>query len=297
MTDDDGSGDGPLQQIGTYSGKTYWLNPPSEKTIDLDNLKSELKDKTFQENISDEFDLENLVVPDIFESDGNMVRTTSVEDIEFVSYDGNEVIVGNMVLDNVNSITYRNNSILVMDTTTAKFMIFKQDSFHYLCVLGSRKLATTVVDILREEFPELGSMINVTRLGSDAISNIRDSLDATLMDTIITDYDQTEITKTRIQGESYEETKVYDQLGSGGEVRSHMFQTDVLVPDDTITVLIGRDGLIRIYSNASLQTYLSLLKKHIIPEIHRDLGSSPSVGAWKEASSGENSSIFKNKND
>lgn len=293
MDDKNESGDGPLQEVDTYSGKLYWLNPPSGKGIDFENLKDELQDRTFQENISEEFDLSDLVVPEVFEIDGSMMRTTTTEGVEIVSYDGHEIIAGKVVLDNVDKITYRDQEILVLDTTTAQFMIFKQNDFHYLCVLGNRELAKTVINILRDDFPALGSMINNTRLGADAISNIRDSLDAVLMDTIITDYDQTEITQTRIQGEAYERTKVYDQLGTGGKVKSHLFQTDVLVPDDTKTVLVGRDGLVRIYSNAILQTYLLLLKDHVIPEVHRDVESSPSVAAWGEATSGGSKSIFK----
>ena len=149
-----------------------------------------------------------------------------------------------------------------------------------------------MIDILRAEFPEFGSTINSTRLGPDAISNIRDSLNAVLMDTIITDYDQSEITQTRIQGENYDETDLYDQIDRGGRVKSHMFQSDVLVPDQTKTIQTGRDGLVRIYSNSTLQTYLKLLKNHVIPEVHRDVSSSPSVSAWHEASDATDHSIF-----
>ena len=284
--------DDPLQTVSTYSGKLFWLNPPSGKTINLENLKDELKDRTFQKNISEEFDLDDVVVPEIFERDGNMVRTTTTENVEIISYDGQEIISGSIMLDNIDKITYRDQEILVLDTTTAKFAIIKQDGFYYLCVLASRQLAETVIGIIRDDFPELGSIINKTRLSSDAIGEIRNSLEATLMDTIITDYDQNEITQTRIQGEDYEGTRVYDQLDSGGSVKTHVFQTDVLVPDDTKTVQIGRDGLVRIYSNATLQTYLLLLKDHVIPEVHRDVESSPSVSAWGEAAEGDSGSIF-----
>lgn len=284
--------DDPLQTVDTYSGKLFWLNPPSGKTIDLESLKDELKDRTFQKNISEEFDLDNVVVPEIFERDGNMVRTTTTEDVKIVSYDGQKIISGNIMLDNIDKIVYRDQEILVLDTTTARFVVIEENGFYYFGVLASRQLSETVTEIIRDDFPELGSIINKTRLSSDAIAEIRNSLNATLMDTIITDYDQNEITQTRIQGEDYEGTRVYDQLDSGGSVKTHIFQTDVLVPDDTKTVQIGRDGLVRIYSNATLQTYLLLLKDHIIPEVHRDVESSPSVSAWGEATKENNQSIF-----
>lgn len=284
--------DDPLQTVDTYSGKLFWLNPPSGKTIDLESLKDELKDRTFQKNISEEFDLDNVVVPEIFERDGNMVRTTTTEDVKIVSYDGQKIISGNIMLDNIDKIVYRDQEILVLDTTTARFVVIEENGFYYFGVLASRQLSETVTEIIRDDFPELGSIINKTRLSSDAIAEIRNSLNATLMDTIITDYDQNEITQTRIQGEDYEGTRVYDQLDSGGSVKTHIFQTDVLVPDDTKTVQIGRDGLVRIYSNATLQTYLLLLKDHIIPEVHRDVESSPSVSAWGEATKENNESIF-----
>lgn len=294
MSDDTDGTEGPLQTTDTYSGKLFWLNPPSGKTLDLDSLRSEFYEKTFEDDISKDFDLEGVIVPSVFEKDGHMVRTTTTENVSLVTQEDQEILFGDVILDNVEKITYRDKEILVLDTTKASFMVFESQGFHYLCVLASRDLASTIIEIFRSDFPVLGSILNKTRLGSDAISDIGNSLDAVLMDTIITDYDQTEITQTRIQGENYEDTSVYDQLGSDGKVKSHMFQTDELVPDDTKTILIGRDGLVRIYSNATLRTYLSLLQDYVIPEVHRDVESSPSVEAWGEATSETTDSIFKN---
>lgn len=292
MSESDTESQGPLHVTDTYSGKLFWLNPPSRKTLDIENLKTELQERTFREDISDQFDQTNLVVPTVFQQDGQMVRTTTTEDVQLVSFDDEDVMTGRVVLDQAKKIAYRDNEILVLDTAEVDFMTFRQDDFYYLSVLAPRGLANTVIDILRAEFPEFGSTINSTRLGPDAISNIRDSLNAVLMDTIITDYDQSEITQTRIQGENYDETDLYDQIDRGGRVKSHMFQSDVLVPDQTKTIQIGRDGLVRIYSNSTLQTYLKLLKNHVIPEVHRDVSSSPSVGAWDEASDATDHSIF-----
>ena len=292
MSESDTESQGPLHVTDTYSGKLFWLNPPSGKTLDMENLKNELQERSFREDISDQFDQTNLVVPTVFQQDGQMVRTTTTEDVQLVSFDDEDVMRGRVVLDQAKKIAYRDNEILVLDTEEVDFMVFKQSGFYYLSILAPRGLANTVIDILRAEFPELGSTINSTRLGPDAISNIRDSLNAVLMDTIITDYDQSEITQTRIQGENYDETDLYDQIDRGGRVKSHIFQSDVLVPDQTKTIQIGRDGLVRIYSNSTLQTYLKLLKNHVIPEVHRDVSSSPSVSAWDEASDATNHSIF-----
>lgn len=295
MSESDDESQGPLHVTDTYSGKLFWLNPPSGKTFDIENLKDELQERTFQEDISDQFDQTNLVVPAVFQQDGQMVRTTTTEDVQLVSFDGEDVMTGRVVLDQAKKIAYRDDEILVLDTAEVDLMMFKQDVFYYLSVLASRELADTVIDILRAEFPEFGSTINSTRLGPDAISNIRESLNAVLMDTIITDYDQSEITQTRIQGENYDDTDLYDQIDRGGRVKSHMFQSDALVPDQTKTIQIGRDGLVRIYSNSTLQTYLKLLKNHVIPEVHRDVSSSPSVSAWGEASDATDHSIFKDR--
>lgn len=292
MSESDTESQGPLHVTDTYSGKLFWLNPPSGKTVDIENLKDELQERTFREDISEQFDQTNLVVPTVFQQDGQMVRTTTTEDVQLVSFDNEDVMTGRVVLDQTKKIAYRDNEILVLDTAEVDFMIFKQSGFYYSAVLAPRGLADTVIEIFRAEFPEFGSTINSTRLGPDAISNIRDSLNAVLMDTIITDYDQSEITQTRIQGENYDKTDLYDQIDRGGRVKSHMFQSDVLVPDQTKTIQIGRDGLVRIYSNSTLQTYLKLLKNHVIPEVHRDVSSSPSVSAWDEASDATGHSIF-----
>lgn len=295
MSESDEESQGPLQTVDTYSGKLYWLNPPSGETINLENLKNKLQNRTFEEDISEDFEGQDIIVPSVFERDGQMVKTTTTEDVKLVNYNGQDIITGKVVLDNVDQIVYRDQVILVLDTTEAEFLIFEDGDFFYFCVLAKRKLAKTVVETFRDEFTELGSIINQTRLGSGAISDIGDRLDAVLMDTIITDYDQNEITQTRIQGESYEDTEVYDSIGSGGQVKSHLFQTDDLVPDNTKTILIGRDGLVRIYSNATLRTYVSLLKDYVISEVRRDVESSPSVGAWGAVSNDSSDSIFKDK--
>lgn len=295
MSETEEESQGPLHSVDTYSGKLYWLNPPSGKTIDLESLKNDLQNRTFQEDITDDFKDEDIVVPSVFERDGQMVKTTTTEDVKLVNYNGSNIITGKVVLDDVDRIIYRDQLIFVLDTTESEFLVFKGDDFFYFCVLAKRQLANTVVETFRDEFTELGSIINQTRLGSGAISDIGDRLDAVLMDTIITDYDQNEITQTRIQGESYEDTDVYDTIGSGGNVKSHLFQTDELVPDETKTILIGRDGLVRIYSNATLRTYLALVKNYVIPEVHRDVESSPSVGAWEAVSNDSSDSIFTDK--
>lgn len=292
MSESDTESQGPLHTTDTYSGKLFWLNSPSGKTLDIENLRDELQERTFREDISGQFDQTDLVVPTVFQQDGQMVRTTTTEDVQLVSFDDKNVMTGRIVLDQAKEISYRDSEVLVLDTAEANFMIFSQSNFYYLSVLAPRGLANTVIDILRAEFPELGSTINSTRLGPDAISNIRDSLDAVLMDTIITDYDQSEITQTRIQGENYNKTDLYDRIDRGGRVKSHMFQSDALAPHQTKTIQIGRDGLVRIYSNSTLQTYLKLLKDHVIPEVHRDVSSSPSVSAWHEASDATDHSIF-----
>lgn len=295
MSETDTKSQGPLHVTDTYSGKLFWLNPPSGKTFDIENLKDDLQERTFQEDISNQFDQTNLVVPAVFQQDGQMVRTTTTEGVQLVSFDDEDIMTGRVVLDEAKKIAYRDNEILVLDTAEVEFLIFEQDGFYYLAVLAPRELANTLVDILHAEFPELGSTINSTRLGPDPISNIRDSLRAVLMDTIITDYDQSEITQTRIQGENYADTDLYSQIDRGGRVKSHMFQSDALVPDQTKTIQIGRDGLVRIYSNSTLQTYLKLLKNHVIPDVHRDVSSSPSVSAWDEASGPTDHSIFKDR--
>lgn len=292
MSESDTENQGPLYVTDTYSGKLFWLNSPSGKTLDIENLKDELQERTFQEDISDQFDRESIVVPAVFEQDGQMVRTTTTEDVQLVSFDDGSVMTGRVVLDQAKKIAYRDNEILVLDTAEVGFLIFKQNGFFYLSVLAPRELANTVIDILRAEFPEFGSTINTSQLGPNAISNIRNSLNAVLMDTIITDYDQSEISQTRIQGENYDETELYDRIDRGGQVKSHMFQSDVLVTDETKTIQIGRDGLVRIYSNSTLQTYVKLLKNHVIPEVDRDVSSSPSVSAWDEASDTTGRSIF-----
>lgn len=285
----------PLEHTDTFSGKLYWLNPPAAKAINLTKIAERLEDKSIQRDISKEYEDRDIIVPGVFKEDGNLVRTTTIDNVGTVTNNGTEVVTGDIILDNVREIQYRSNKILTLDTATAKFLIFKESGVCYIAILGSRDLATTVESILRAEFPEVGSLINSTEISGDGISTIGNSLDAVLIDTITTDFDQSEITSTRIQGEDYEDTTVYDAIGSGGKVKSHMFQTESLTSDSAKTILIGRDGLIRIYSNSTLQTYLRLLIEYVIPEIKRIAGSSPTIEAWESVADPKDKSIFEER--
>ncbi|MFP8953455.1 hypothetical protein ACLI4Z_10835, partial [Natrialbaceae archaeon A-arb3/5] len=132
--------------------------------------------------------------------------------------------------------------------------------------------------------PKLGSAINPTRILPDEQQDIREKLDAELVDTIITDYPDKELTTVGIQGSGFEDQKLYKEQRERGKIKNHVFQTRKLVDDDEMTILIARDGLVRIYSNATVSTYLRLLQNYVLPKVHRDRDTSPSLSAYETPS-------------
>ncbi|OAQ52198.1 hypothetical protein HTG_11295 [Natrinema mahii] len=285
-------GESPLHVEGQYSGKIFWLNIPTGYTLDLQTLREELHNHTFYESISTDIDTDTTFVPDIFKQDGEVVRTTSIDEAQLVtSPKGKEAILGTIVIDKDKTVKYRGQQILVLDNTEARFLIFNHQNHYYLCILGAREVAEGAAAILRSEHDDLGSTINKTRLDHNALKQVRESLNAKLMDTIIGDYPEKELTSVQMKGDGLEEVDDYQRQRSRGKLKTHMFQTQELVGGTTLTVGMSRDGLIRIYSTATISTYLELLVNHVLPVIHRDVETTISLTTQAEAAS--NDSIYK----
>lgn len=282
----------PLLLENQYSGKIYWLNQPEGITLDLESLKEQMSGRTFTEDISENIDRDNTIVPEVFIKSGMVVRSTTISEARIARANETDVLVGTIILDDVSEVSYRDKNILIMDTTEAHFCVFRWDGFFYLAVLARREVAEAAAAVLRAEYDQFGSMINPTRFASEHIENIRESLEAELRDTTISDYPEKSITRMQITGQNLEDEEEFQRQRRRGKIKTHMIQTAVLTPeDDDIVLSISRDGLVRVFSNATISTYLGLLQNHVLPNIHRDLEyKSPTISVYE--STDEPSSIF-----
>lgn len=284
---------GPLLKRGQYTGKIYWLNLPRDYDLHLQNLKDDLEDRSFQIDVTDQYNSESLEIPDVFTDDGRLVKNTSVSKINLVNTEwDSQIIIGEIITDSIGKIQYRDNEILILDTQKAVFMIFKHEGKAYLANLAKRDVAEGIVSILVDEYEEMGSTINSTRIGPDSIDKVRQSLDAKVMDTNFTDYPQEEISSIQIRGYGVEDNEEFQRQKRKGKIETHMFQSDAISPGNFKTIEISGDGLVRIYSKATLSTYLRLLTDHVLPHIHRDSESSPSVEVYDELSSFDGNPIY-----
>lgn len=275
-----------LDREDQHSGKVYWLNVPTGYSINLETLQEQLNGRIFRNDISKEVSEDPAVfIPDIFKEDGEVVRQTSIENAELISSGGGETILANLRMDSTNTVNYRGQDILMLDNTEAQLLIFQHDGYFYLTILGKREVAEGAAGILQTEYDQLGSAINETRIMPSALHDIRRELDAGLVDTIISDYPQKEITSIQMKGEGFEDDEEYKRQRRRGQVKNHMLQTRELISGEEKTIGISRDGLVRIYSNATIGTYIRLLTEHVLPHIHRDAESSPSLTAYKRNAS------------
>lgn len=281
----------PLLVEGQFSGKVYWLNQPIDISLNLESLREQMDGRSFTEDITESIDLDTTTVPEVFWEDNHVVRSTTISKTQIVHSSGTDVLIGTIVLDDVSEVEYRDQKILIMDTTDAHFCVFEWDSHYYLAILARREVSEAAATVLRIEYDEFGSMINPTRFGSGHIENIRESLEAELRDTTIADYPEDRITRMQITGQNLENEEEFQRQRARGEISTHMIQTNVLTPDDQDIVLsISRDGLVRVFSTATISTYVSLLKNHVLPNIHRDVEHSPSVNVYESAD--QSNSIF-----
>jgi len=284
----------PLNETDQYSGKLFWLNAPRDYEIDLDELRDHLANRSFYEEIDTEEIEDRVVIPEVFKGNGEeVVRTTTIGDVSIVNSDWGDVILGQAVVDESGTVKYRGENILMLNNTDAKFLIFKREGHHYLAVIGRREIADELVLILKSKYDEFGSLINTTRLSHESLQNIREGLDADIVDTMIADYPGQNLESIRMRGTGLENEKEYERQKSKGKLRTHLLKTEELTPGTEKTISLSRDGLIRIYSNASVSIYLRLVIEYVLPEIHRDVESSPNLESYNVAT--ELDTIFTNE--
>lgn len=276
----------PLLTENQYSGKIYWLNIPTGYDLNIENLRDHLEDHTFYDDLSDQLD-DKTIVPDVFRRDGEIVMTTTLTGASIETAHGTEILYGTMILDDPNQMVYRDQLILVLDTTEAHFLIFEHSGHHYLVLLAKRETAESAVSVLRGGYREFGSTINTATITPATLETIREDLDAQVMDTIITDYPERELHSVEIRGTSLQDLDEFDRQRRRGRIQTYMFQTENLVPGETKTIGLSRDGHVRIYSNATIATFVRLLIEHVIPGIEREVESSPSLEAY-DASAEDN---------
>lgn len=281
----------PLLREDQYSGKIFWLNRPSDLTLSLEKLREQMSGQTFQEDISDRIDCATTEVPEMFIDNGRVIRTTTISQTQIVNTNQAKVLIGSIVLDDPFEVTYRDKKILILDTTAAHFLVLKFEGHYYLVILSRRETAEGAAAVLKKEYNFFGSMINPTKFNSDSIEEIREDLDAKLRDTTISDYPEEAISRIQITGQDLEDVEEFKRQRRRGNIKTHMIQTDALTPDlSALTLSISHDGLVRIYSTSTISTYISLLTKHILPNINRKVESAPSIDTYEHAQEAE--SIF-----
>ena len=269
-----------LSVEGEYSGLLYWITVPSGKKLSIDNLRSHLNGRIFEENISKEID-ETTEVPDVFKEDDQIVRRTSVSNTKKVDTLFGEMVVADVIMDRDNTVNYRDKKILTMNAYHAKLVVFEQDGVAYLLIVASRKVSTDVATMLKRKFDELGELINETRLSDVSLQKIVDDLDAALVDTIIAEFPDDDLNSMEFTGDDYGNNSDYEKQESRGKTQNHMFGTEQVVGADRITVRIANDGLVRIYNKVSLETYIRLVSEHVVPNVHRDQTGSASLEAFE----------------
>lgn len=286
MTSEDTT-ENPLHREDTYSGKIFWLNTPTGYNLDFENLRNQLHNRTFHEDATAKVS-SAVNVPDIFkDEDENVVRTTTIGETSLHKSDWGNILYSEVLLDDLSTVHYRGQEILILDNTEAQLLVLEHDGFYYLVILGNRKIADQLAEALKAEYDQFGSMINDAAIPPEALGSIRQELDADLMDTIISGYPEEELDSIRMKGTRLEQGEEYKRQKSRGKLQTHMFHTMELAPDEEKTVGLSRDGLVRIYSKSTISVYLRLVVEYILPHIARPIESSPTLDSYNAATDAE----------
>lgn len=272
----------PLLEDDNYSGKIYWINYPSDIELVLEELRDQLDEKIFYDDITGQIDRGTTFIPEIFIKDGEVVTSSSISNATIVQGEFGECLIADITLDDINRVKYRNEEVLVLGTTQAKILVLEHGGFHYLVVLARREVAESVATVLKQKYDELGSALNETEIRSGALDEIQEAIDARLKDTTITDYPEKELDSLHMRGDGLQEHDEFNRQRDRGKLKTYMLQTEELTPDEPKTIGLSRDGLVRIYSNGTIATYIKLLYDYILPRIHRVADTSPNLTAYQE---------------
>ena len=254
----------PLYEKHQYTGKIYRLSG-EPAVFDYEELASGLRQKKIYTELNYDED-EKIIVPEVFQTPGGTIETmTNFNPVEVREENGLRIVTGFVILDDPNEVNFRDQRVLVMNTSEVRFAIFGYDGDHFLVMMGSRELVDGVLEIIRGDLDDLGVKANPVNITPQGIENIADSLADVLLDTTFEDYPQTTIDKKRIWGRGYRDDPEYQEEKNRGKVRGHMMATTELADEREKVISISDDGLVRSYSNMMLLTYLKMIRGYILP--------------------------------
>lgn len=265
----------------THTGKIYSLVTPRRRDIDYSTLREKLRNRTILRSL--DFEDEDVVVPEVYREGDDVTGSVSIREINLSHTDYGKILYGDVVIDESNTVPYRNQDILVLRTSTAGFIVFEFDGDHYIEFLAARETAEEIAEMMGEELDDFGPAIQETRLNHGSIKEIREELDAELMTTDFTDYPEPEVSGVRMHGRGFESAREYERQETRANIQTYMMETESWIPGNKKVLIISRDGLVRSYSNCTLRQYLQLLADHILPRIQRVEDSSV-LSAWSDDS-------------
>ena len=260
----------PLLEIDDYNGRLYHLNLAKSDSLDLDWLIDELSDRSIslEDYIDRDIDnIDDLHVPPIFE-DGleDDLQLAKISGVDKYEQESNTGIIGYLARHDPKTVQYDNREVLVINEELTKFLIFERESEIFLLVFANRKALSSIQKIFDGVLSELGFVLDEVYIGhSDFNAIAQDLIDTHLM-TSVNGYPETTIHKKEIIGRDFRGAKEFEREKRQGEVSGHRFGTEQL-DGQSRTIQISEDCLIRSYHNISLDKYLSMISRYIIPNL------------------------------
>ena len=258
------------------TGKIFWISPPKDKRIDINKLNMLLgghswTDETVNEKINEEID-KGAIVPDVFKSGGKVKPTTNIHAIQIIE---NRFLYGYVIMDELQWINYKEKKILIMRTKNTSFVIFKYEENErcYLIIFGSRDLCDNLASMLSNALTAV--VINHCELEQSALDEIREELNADLLDTTLTDFPDERITTKRIHGKGFQETPDYQTDSNKSTAIRHTMEADIF--DSKIVFLLSEDALVRFYTAKSPSDYIEFSESYVLKRLSHTIKDSPNL--------------------
>ncbi len=258
--------DESLQRI---IGIPYFL-VHKEETLDFVELKNKIEGQVIEDTVDINMEYEELdevIVPDVFVENNKLILLNSIDDIHIQS----DTLFGRIIVDHISRVLYRKNNILIVQTSSHRFQIIKDDisGSYFLIIYSPRGKYKKILKILGNMFYNAGIVVVPSILDARRIDEIYKDLTGDLLDTTLENFPSSKISKKRIFGKGFQDDVDYLRDSKAGSVYQHRFAYYEKYDDNNIVVSISGDGLLRFFNNISYKYFINFMRKYVLHRLRK----------------------------
>jgi len=266
------------------TGIPFCLDLPKKKKLNLVKLSEFIEKGVTEEEIDlkEQFDdLENIIIPDIFIKEGKVKLRNIIDKVQIHE----DTLLGNITVDNLVYLYYRDKIIVVVQTSRHKFQIIQNSKGdrYFIIFFCPRTKYKRCYHFLKNILIKFGLSLSPCILNPKQIEEIRTEVSGDLLDTTLINFPSTTIDKKRIMGKGFQTDPEYLKDAKIGSVHQHMFDFKPVYSEVPFVVTVSGDGLIRFYNKINYDTFFYFIRNHVLDKLRRSVDTAaPLIGFFME---------------